>query len=62
MKINVEIVKMFILGALITLSFWGIGKALQVQYKEGIRCEEVLGGVYIQGRCLKTEEISLENE
>ena len=62
MKIDAESVGMFILGALLTLSFWGIGKGLQVQYKERVKCEEVLGGVYIEGKCLKTEEIPLENK
>ena len=62
MKIDTEMVVGFIIGALILLTLWGISNAAEVRCKERVRCEEVLGGVYIEGKCLKIEEIPLENE
>lgn len=59
MKIDAETVVGCILGALILVTFWGTYNAAQVQCKERMKCEEALGGVYIEGKCLKIEEIPL---
>jgi hypothetical protein len=64
LKIDTEMVVGFIIGALILLTLWGISNAAEVRCKERVRCEEVLGGVYFstEEKCLKIEEIPLENE